>query len=372
MIPHPAAWDAMLADQIGFRPAVRVTAWRPGSGATLDVPVTDGWVLKDAGQFPRTHVQVTCADTSLVPHTASDLLQPNGSCLKVEYGYTDTAGTTTWITVADGPITQITADRPGALMRVEAADPTVGSSSHTDMDAGTGFTYFAGTTIVSAITSLAGAGVASYAGIDTTALTAAQLAQVVPADYTIPKSTRWEQVEELADLLGAEAYFRPDRFLVLRPVPVKGGTPAFAFEVGPAGTITGYQSETRRAVSQVALRYGTGPSWITGVWQDLDPNSPTYTLGPYGTFGVLEVRDGTPTQTEADAAARAYAKRLRGDGRTFTVRAVPVPWLEPGDTVTVSPVGNITETHVCQSVSLPLGLDVMTMTTRDPAYTSAI
>lgn len=372
MITHPAAWDAAIADNLAFRPAVRATAWKPGSGSTLDVPVTDGWVLKDAGQYPRNHIQVTCADTSLAPRTISDLLQPNGSCLRIEYGYTDTAGTTTWITIHDGPITRVSVDRPGGLIQVEGADPSVGLSSDTRLDAGWGFTYLSGTTIVSVLNGLASTTYApSAAGVDSSALTAAQLAQTIPTGYTIPVQSRWEQGEALADLLGAEVFYRPDRYLVIRPNPTGGGVPAFAFQTGPKGTITGYQSELERAVNQVVLRYG-GSSGVTGIWQDLDPNSPTYSLGAYGFYTVLEDRDGTPSQAEANAAAKEYARRIRGDARRFTVRAVPVPWLEPGDPITVSPIGGVTENHIVQSVSIPLGMDVMTLTTRNPTYSGVM
>ena len=373
MLTHDATWDALIADNKGFRPAVKATAWRPGSGSTLDVPVTDGWVLKDAGQYPRTHVSVTCADTSLVPRYLSDLLQPNGACLAIDYGYTDPAtGTTTWLRIADGPITQVTADRPGGVIQVESADPSVGLTSDTRSDAGWGFTYLAGTTVLSVLTGLANTAYApSAAGVDSSQLTAAQAAQTIPTGYTIPVQSRWEQGEDLADLIGAECYYRPDRYLVIRPTPTGKGVPAFAFMTGPKGTITDYQTQLQRPVNQVILRYG-GAAGVIGTWQDLDPNSPTYSLGSYGFYTVLEDRDGIPSQAEANAAAKAYAMRLRGDARNFTVRAVPVPWLEPGDPITVSPVGGVTENHIVQSVSIPLGLDVMTLTTRNPTYSGVL
>lgn len=363
MLTHNAAWDTYPVS--GFRPAVRVTAHSWGAVfPDLDVPVTDGWVLKDAGQYPRTHIQVTCADTSLVPTTLMAALQPLGGWLRVEYGYTDTAGVTTYLTIADGPITRVSARRPDGLLMVEAADPSVlpaGIVAYTDNP------QTAGGTVRSYISSCAQ--FSWNGGTDATALSAAALAQILPTDYVWKAGqSLWAEVEAASDLLGAETYIREsDRMIVIRPVPTIG-TPVFTFTTGESGTITEYESAMERPVNVVRLVFANG---VVGNWSDSDPNSRTQanpTTKEFDTNMLVENRSGTPTQAEANAAAKEYARRARGTGRSLLIRAVPVPWLEPGDTVTVDPDGLPAEQHLIQSVSIPLGLDAMTVTTRNPVY----
>jgi hypothetical protein len=112
----------------------------------------------------------------------------------------------------------------------------------------------------------------------------------------------------------------------------------------------------------------------TGTWEDTAPTSPTRVSGPYGRHTYREDvtvdRGELPSQADADSAALNMARRVVGRLRGVAVRAVPAPWLLPGDTVRLTMLGALTEDHVVQAVEHPLtGLDVMTVTTRDAAYT---
>lgn len=111
-----------------------------------------------------------------------------------------------------------------------------------------------------------------------------------------------------------------------------------------------------------------------GVWQDDRTDSLTSMTGPYGRHTYRETidveRGNLPSQDNADKAARQIARRVVGRFRTVTVRAVPAPWLLPGDTVRLTMLGGLTEDHVIQAVSFPLpALDVMEIQTRDSTYT---
>jgi hypothetical protein len=111
-----------------------------------------------------------------------------------------------------------------------------------------------------------------------------------------------------------------------------------------------------------------------GTWEDTVTTSPTRVTGPYGRHTYREdlpvERGELPAQDDADAAALAMARRVVGRLRGVEVRAVPAPWIIPGDTVRLTMLGGLTESHVVQAVEHPLtGLDVMTLTTRDAAYT---
>jgi hypothetical protein len=111
-----------------------------------------------------------------------------------------------------------------------------------------------------------------------------------------------------------------------------------------------------------------------GTWEDTVPTSPTRVDGPYGRHTYREdlpvERGELPDQADADAAALAMARRVVGRLRQVTARGIPAPWTVPGDTVRLGMLGGLTESHVVQAVEHPLpGLDVMTITTRDAAYT---
>ena len=374
MITHPAAWDAYPSTS--YRPAVRVTAYSPGArlGAPIDVPVSDGWVLKDATQYPRTHAQVTTASPSLLPTAIDSNLTPFGGWLKVETGYTDSAGTTTYVTIMDGPITRLSVNRPGGLLTIEAADASVFQSQRitaTDM-AWDSVTYPGAYNMCQAI----GQGnpeitaVNGTNGVDYSTWTTAMTQVPVPTGYVWKAgTTAWSVVEYLSDLCGAEAFYDANRKFIMRPLPTIG-TPVATLATGEGGTITELDSALERTYNTVFLAFASG---IVGTW-NADTYYGTTPMAPfnYGRFCLYESRDGTPTQAQADDAARAYAYRVKGTGRTTTIRAVPMPWLEPGDTVTVNPDGAPSELHLIQSVSIPLGLDVMTVTTRNPPYTGTL
>lgn len=366
MLPHPATWDAAVA-QGTMRPTVKATAYVPGAFASgIDVPVSDGYVLRDASQYPRTHAQVTCADTSVVPTTLSSKLTPWGNYLRIEYGLTDSAGVTTYLTIHDGPITRVAAYRPGGQITVESADPSAYSAAYIFQ---TDSTLIAGSNAAGYALAMVNGATPGWGGWDNSGLTTKQLNTILPADATTPAGTTyWQDLERVLDMIGAEAFFRPDRIVYYRTIPTIS-TPVYVLATGPGGTVTGYESTLERAVNEVFLAYSNG---VTGIWQDTDPSSPTKIGSTAGHYGLYESRQGTPSVEDANAAAKAYASRVRGTMRTLTVRAVPAPWLEPGDTVTVAPIGQPAEMHLIQSVSIPLGMDVMTVTTRNPVYTGTL
>lgn len=128
------------------------------------------------------------------------------------------------------------------------------------------------------------------------------------------------------------------------------------------------------AGTQLDVLVGIAARTRVGMWQDTKGTSPTRVDGPYGRHTYREdisVEPGElPSQDEADAAALSMARRVVGRLRGVTVRAVPAPWLLPGDTVRLTMLGALTEDHVVQAVDHPVtGLDVMTVTTRDATYT---
>lgn len=371
MIPVPAAWASVPRTQ--HRPRWSAVA-RNGYGTpqAVDLPLTSndpGELVKDASRWPRTRLDLTVADTLAGPHTLDAALMPWATTVRLTFGYVDASGQPASVLVATVRLVTTEAERPGGLVRLECAD----RSSLTDAaHVAPAVTYAAGTTIRAAILAAAAMdGLGAVVELNT--LTAGQNAATVPAGYTWHGSP-WQAIENLADLIGAEAFYDASERLVLRSPPVPGSTAVFALTSGDGGVLTGMASRVERAPNAVALVYdrsnAAGP--IIGTWTDTRPG-PTLYGGPYGIRRLVEERDGRPTQAAADAAAVAYARRVAGRVRQVTYRSVPVPWLEPGDTIAVEPVDlDAMELHTVQSVALPLSFDPMTVTTRNPALSGPI
>lgn len=162
----------------------------------------------------------------------------------------------------------------------------------------------------------------------------------------------------------------PDRVLRYR---VTGAPTIGAAVVSVPVTLGAYRTGEPQNLSAVTVAMVIRGRRRVGVWEDTRPTSVTYVSGPYGRHTYREdyqVERGTlPSQAEADAAALAMARRVTGRLRGVTLRAIPAPWLLPGDTARITMLGGLTEDHVVQAVRMPLpGLDVMEVTTRDAAY----
>ena len=363
MITHPAGWDGFPASPT-IAPRVKVTAYL--GAATVDVPVTDGELVKDATRYPRTMVTVQTADTSLVPHALADVLQPFGSRLKVEYGYADSAGTVTYIQVADGPIVQTTAHRPGGVIQLESWDDSfivASDLSPSDQPFGAGTDHANQLVIDTVNNSMNG-----YFPTVVNTLSTAQKAVLVPVDWSWIGDP-WAAVLELGTMCGADVYFDSARQLILRPAPVVAA-PVFTFQTGPAGTVTSYESTQRPPFNSVwaPFDHPAGTPYTMGLWQDPSPITGTSSAYMWSNVYVATVQTGTPTAAVANGVAANIARRVRRS-RTVRLEAVPVPWLEPGDTVAVQTIGGPWETHLVSGFTLPLGLRPMSLTTQDPTYT---
>jgi hypothetical protein len=358
----PATWPAIPTNL--HRPVWTVTA-RNAAGLALVLPVgadAGSQLVKDAGQYPRTAATIYVPEKYLNPHTPSALLMPFTTTLTITFGYT-VQDITSSVVVALLRLIATTAERPGGLLQLDAVD----ASSVIDGAATARVITPAGTCVQAITDALAMAGIVP-APVLVNQLDAAHTAQPVPVGYSWTGSP-WANVEAMADALGAECFVDAVGRFILRPVPTVGA-PVYTFRTGQGGTLTGMSSVAARAPNAVTLSYdqGTGAP-IYGDWSDTRPSSPANIATGYGVRRVVESRAGRPTQAAADAAAKAYGIRLAGGVRQVEYRTVPVPWLEPGDTIAVEPVDKgPLESHVVQSLTLPLDHDAMTLTTRDPAY----
>jgi len=367
VIPVQDAWTRAYAKGEAQTPRVRVTFTDPATGATTDAVPTEGTLTRDNTQWPRVTAEIV-TQGAITPELTAPPVSAYGGTVTIQQGITTSDGVTVWMQTAFLLVTGVAIDRPSGRI-------TVSCASH---EAAVNEDRYDGKTATAAGTG---------AAIITTALQRTlgaswPIAGAFTADRAFAAGAwqydgdPWPVIEQISAAVGGEVYFDAGGAAVLRDRPVKVGSPAVSVIVGPNGQLTGYSSNRRWAYNRVALVYDDGTSRVTGVWQQTDAASPVRVAGPYGRHTYREVvsvpAGQLPTAGNANAAAKAKALTLTNGFRSVELRAVPAPWIEPGDTIEVGMFG-LTERHMVNVVTLPLsGLDVMTVTTADDTYTGGI
>lgn len=478
--PHPSELDAAYA-RVAAEPIARCRFTLPGYPAVNVTPLAGSNLRHDAGQWPRTALDLVLP-TTITPTTLPAALSAYGGRVAVTLG-AKWRGRERVFTAATLAVAEVDIDRPDGRVAVHATsfEALVNEDRYTEETPTPAGKVSAIVTGIVARTLPGIAVVNTLGALDVT----------LPAGaYTLDGDV-WPTIEELMTAAGGEAWFDASGALVLRPTPTIAA-PILTVAAGRFGALTGYSSARVWGPNRVALVYRspagkdlglsykwegtrtsvppsghvsvntanptdativyvhrisasgqdvaesfagfrngdtltvgqeiagapdkrlryviTGPGTIgatvislpvdlansqgtepadeadvevgirikprkrIGLWEDTNATSPTYVSGPYGRHTYRETIDvdrGTlPTQAQANANALAVARRVVGRLRSVSVRAVPAPWLLPGDPIELGMLGGLTEEHVTQAVDLPLpALDVMTVTTRDAAYT---
>jgi hypothetical protein len=205
----------------------------------------------------------------------------------------------------------------------------------------------------------------------------------IPAGQIPLEGDVWPTVEAVMNAGDAEAVFNAAGELVLRVTPVRASTPALVLSTAEngvkGGTMTNYRSVRGWGPNKTAQIYLENDDEVAaqrrvGIWEDTGATAGTGTSYGRHTEVTRTVVDAgkLPLQATADRAALALARRHRGAFRSVTVRAIPAPWLTPGDTVQVSMLGGASERLLVRSVSWPLNqLDVMQIDCVDPDYVAS-
>lgn len=333
MIPHPTELDT----------AYGVTAWEPFSRVTFINPTTDGG--EDQVVANAVDGVFTASDTEWPRHTldmtvpagvtAADSARPvtsKGGRVLVEAG-ARIGGLLYSFQVHELDVTEVGLVRPDGTFTVRAASPEARVNENRPaypQDPPGGQTSVAVSSLVSEALAVSGAGFYPYTSTLTTDESFAF------GDFTVSGDV-WPVIEDLMDTSGGEAYFRYDRRLMLRDVPVIG-SPVLTLKVGTGGTITGYRDLERWAFNGVYVRFTDASGNVdVGIWQDTNPASPSRWGGPYGFHARVEERDCVtlPSPTRLNRFAATVAKRSAAPFYRLELECVPAPWLEPGDTVNV-------------------------------------
>jgi hypothetical protein len=359
---HDTALDTALGVEV-WEPWVGVEVTEPG----LDpywLTVVEGVYTESGDEWPRATLEVTCP-TSLRP-AATRAPDPWGSVIRL-YSGARVRGVLHSFQVATLHVDQATITRPEDELVIHA----VSREACVNEDRITTRAATGAGTVGALVASLVHNTFPGLTVTNTLTTNPYLPAGAYPLDGDV-----WPTIVELMLEAGGEAVFAPDGTLILRDLPVKG-TPVASLRVGSGGTLTGYNSVKRWAYNKVAIVYDDGTSRMVGLWEDTTSTSSTRVAGPYGRHTYVEtvnVDTGhLPTLARANAAARALGRKAASPYRRVEVEGVPVPWIEPGDTVGITYLGDLTESVLVARNTWPLSqLNVGTITTADDAYTQGV
>lgn len=190
-------------------------------------------------------------------------------------------------------------------------------------------------------------------------------------DATVPQLTwdedRGQAVDDLAESLGARWYALGNGSFVVRSFPYDDGTVVATLQDGEQGLVSeAALSKSRRgtanSVTVVSERLdGSDPVRVTA--RNTVPGSPTQYGDTYGRVTQI-IKIQTPlTNSEAQRLARAQLNASTALTEQWSVSLTPDHTLEPGDPIRIHYRGR-TAVQVIDSITYPLGLDSMSLSTR--------
>jgi hypothetical protein len=170
----------------------------------------------------------------------------------------------------------------------------------------------------------------------------------------------WQDILELAQAIGFEAFFDAAGVFVCRPVPdPRIGVPVWQFDEDAKPLV----AEAERQLSSeqtfndiVVVGQGTSTTNpFSAEAFDNNPASPTYILGPYGRVTQRLTFSLITSQDQAQDTANAALFNSLGAADTVTLTVPPMPALEPGDVIKIvcSNV-NANGTYMINSMTVPL------------------
>lgn len=362
MKAHAAALDTALGVEV-WEPWVGVEVTEPGMDPYW-LTVVDGVYTETGDEWPRATLDLTCP-TALVP-AATRAPDPWGSVIRL-YSGARVRGTLHTFQVATLHVDEATITRPEDELVIHA----VSREACVNEDRITTRAATAAGTVSALVSSLVHR---TFPGLTITSTLSSDPS--LPAGAYPLDGDVWPTIVDLMLEADGEAVFAPSGALILRDLPVKG-TPVASLRVGAGGTLTGYNSVKRWAYNRVAMVYDDGTSRMVGLWEDTTSTSLTKVSGAYGRHTHVETVNvdagHLPTLSRANAAARALGRKAASPYRRVEVEGIPVPWLEPGDTIAVGYLGDLTESVLVAGTRWPLSqLDVGTITAADDAYTQGV
>jgi hypothetical protein len=330
--------------------SVRATAYSARGGQVSDLPVAFGSVTIDSRSQTRRTATVGFASDALWPNDAFDILSPIGSELQLEYGIVLPGGIE-WIPLIYGPITDASRTLPTsqqAAVEVRVSDRSA-KVAEARFDAPT--QTIAGATTVSEISRLITQVLPSVAVIDQTGST-----KVAP--QLDMERERWaDGIEPLADSISAEVFADATGNFLIRPEPDITDPVVWVVTDGDGGILVTESDQYsrdlvyNRVVASGQRVDGTPP--VYAVSSDTNPDSPTYTGGPFGVKTRFYASPLLTTVPQCQSAADSLLARVIGRHLSVTFEAIVNPALSAGDVIQLV-TGDRSEIHIIDQVEIPL------------------
>lgn len=375
MIPHDSALDAAYGTS-AWAPYTRVTLYSPTTtgGETQVVPDTvEGTLTLSDTNWPRATLELSIPAGVTAADTVVPVSQLGGRAV-VEFGAT-IGGSRYVFQACDLDVSEVFLERPSNMWTIRAVSQEARVNEAVPVlpislwdyatSLGTGKTSEG----VRAVVSDAMPGYDRFYRVYPASVSlATDVTLTVQDDYVSTYAEGlWDMLEGAMDATGGEAYFRYDRRLVLRTIPVIG-SPVQTLKVGTGGTLLAYRDVTRWARNAVMVNYyrRSNDTLLIGSWEQT--TGPKRVSGPYGrhTRVINKTVPTLPTQARANARAASIGKRVSAPFRRVELDCVPAPWLEPGDTVAVQLVEGSLTNMLVSGVRIPLSqLEPMTVTMHD-------
>lgn len=354
----------------------------PAGPAIIGVPIVDGSVTVDSTAAVRRTLTCTLADPTgqLIPIGATSALAPYGSIIKPWRGIKYPDGSKELMPLGAFKITNSdTADKGTPSLQIDGSDLSwaVARNKFTDP-----YVIGAGQNYATAIGTLADN---RYGGqmqqLDATS-------EVTPLIVIDVQEDPWQHLQDMAASFGAEVLYDQDGTFILRiQHDPTGDQIAVAYATGDnpltrtalLGSSSGLPAaavliDTDRKLSVdpgyngvvMVAESTTLPAPIRTVLFDMDPQSPTYSLGAYGQVPAFQSSPFITSQAGCDAAAAAWLKLNIGGTEDVTFDIVPDPSLDADDLVRIVDAReNLDTIGMITGLTIPLNItDSMPITLR--------
>lgn len=360
MWPVSSSWDNAVRNSQVIE--LRVDAYRNGVLVASDLPVEpdSGSITCDGTSDVRRSIQLTIADPALVPTSATDVLTPHGTELRVTRGFRYPDGTTELI-----PVGVFRIDRPSTSLlgavRVSGVD-------YCRLCAEDAFLNPVQSVITNTVPAeiirliqlvQPGATVLDHSGVTT-------LTRLTNWEQD---SSRWDAIKELATSVGVDVAPDAAGSWVIRKLPEVTDTPVWSVNIGPSGVLVGGDEDWQREATfngwTARGEPGDGSVPVQAFVRDTDPASPTYWDGPFGHRPKVFSSPLLATTAQCTEVATTLLRRSIAGARALRVQCVPNPALDYGDVLNVVLPGLTesdpprSEVHMIRSFTMPLDLGAM-------------
>jgi len=363
----------LTAIATSHRIATRAELWSGIGGTKFPVAlnVISGSVSIDRTAQVRRQCSVSLIDPTgrLVPQAAGDQLAPYGNELILYRGVTYGNGSTELPPLGVFRIAKSTVadDGTGPVITIQGYDRsrTVSRAGFQDV-----YAIAAGTNVATAIQTLLSSVVSglTFNMVTTTVTT--------PAITYTEDDDPWARAQDLAASIGCELFFDVNGIVTMRPQPIptkQSSVDTFA----EGGKLLEIQNEfdDDKGYNGVILTSqvsGVTTGAIRSVQWDVNSNSPTYYLGPYGRVPQHVNTQLATTQAQADTMAQGILQSSVGVLQTVSIAGLVNPALDASDVIQVtrSALG-VNTYYVLESFSVPMDAATsMSAVTRKQVSTS--